>query len=82
MTTQAQQILTGQQFPSITVKVPFTGELETFYPKGAGAYPYDCIAKDKYPNSIVYFDNTGGWVPSHSLVKTDEDFYLIKSFAE
>ena len=28
---------------------------------GKGKYPYDCICKDKYPNAMIYKNNTGGW---------------------
>jgi len=28
---------------------------------GLGKYPYDCICKDKFPNAMIYKNDTGGW---------------------
>lgn len=50
---------------------PYTGELSKFYRSGVGLYPYDCIAKDKYPDAVIYRDNpdgaAGSWLHSEGL---------------
>ena len=62
----------------ILIKVPFTGQIESFSPIGIGAYPYDCRTKDKYPQSMVYQNSTGGWVGSHDLKETPDGYFIIK----
>ncbi len=62
----------------IDVLVPFINKVQTFNLIGKGAYPYDCIAKDKHPNSLI-FEHDGGWIASHQLVKTDKGYYLLKN---
>jgi len=32
---------------------------------GLGAYPYDCKAKDDYPNAMIYQSETGAWTSLH-----------------
>jgi len=34
---------------------------------GLGRYPYGCICKDKYPNAMIYMNETGGWT---ALIKS------------
>lgn len=48
----------------IDVKIGVAGyeQLYTMNFVGIGAYPYDCIAKDKYPNDPIYADEFGAWV--------------------
>jgi hypothetical protein len=63
---------------AITILVPFVNELRTFELVGKGVYPYDCVAADQHPDSLIYADDGGGWVPSHCLEKVKgEDYYHI-----
>ena len=41
----------------------------TMYFDGIGAYPYPCIAKDRYPNDPVFRDDEGAW-----LILRDYDY--------
>lgn len=59
------------------IKVRFAGKTEIYCPKGIGAYPYDCTAKDKHPDSMIYENKSGGWVPSHDLKKQEDGTYLL-----
>lgn len=34
--------------------------------KGKGEYPYECICKDKYPNAMIYENDSGGWTALQS----------------
>ncbi len=48
----------------------YTGELVEYHNAGAGNYPYDCKDKDKYPDAIIYRENsdgTGSWLHSEGL---------------
>lgn len=36
---------------------------------GAGAYPYDCIAKDERPDDMIYIGVGRGWTMAHVMTK-------------
>jgi len=42
------------------------GYISTFWPAGAGAYPYDCRSKDKHPDAMIYANDTA-WVGEYEL---------------
>lgn len=62
---------------TIQVRVPFVNKIETFRPVGIGAYPYECIAKDKHPNSMIYVSEGNGWIASHQLVDTGKGYFEL-----
>ena len=49
------------------------------FTKGNG-YPYDCQDKRRHPNSAVYYNLTGGWVPAHMLTPGKDGIYRIKGW--
>lgn len=63
----------------IQVRVPFVNKIETFRPVGIGAYPYECIAKDKHPNSMIYVSEAygNGWIASHQLIDTGKGYFEL-----
>lgn len=64
---------------SIQVRVPFVNKVETFRPVGIGAYPYECIAKDKHPDSMIYVSEAygNGWIASHQLIDTGLGYFEL-----
>ncbi len=64
-------------YPNKPIKIKFAGETKTYRPRGIGAYPYDCRAKDRFPKSMIYENKSGGWVPSHDLKKREDGTYLL-----
>jgi hypothetical protein len=45
---------------------------------GRGKYPYDCISKDKHPDSMIFRGVDGsGWEPSHALQDTGLGYFII-----
>lgn len=69
----------GYIITSIQVRVPFINKVETFKPVGIGAYPYECIAKDKHPDSMIYVSEAygNGWIASHQLVDTGLGYFEL-----
>lgn len=61
----------------ICVEIPLIRNIEVFYLVGEGEYPYECIAKDKHPHSLIYENKTGGWIASHQLTDTGNGYYTI-----
>lgn len=62
------------------IKIKFAGKTRIYKAIGRGAYPYSCISKDRYPNSMIYQNDTGGWVPEHDLKLQDDGVYTIVSW--
>lgn len=48
------------------------GKVEPFFPDGKGAYPYNCVSKDKHPDSIIYSNAFGAWIAEHQLAGSFE----------
>ncbi len=62
-------------------KDQYTGELSKFYRIGVGLYPYDCIAKDKHPDAVIYRDSpddTGSWLHSEGIEQIQPGIYRSK----
>ena len=59
------------------IEVDFLGKVETYtLYNGTGEYPYDCMAKDKHPDSPCYWCvSSGGWVQGRKLFKTSDGIY-------
>ncbi len=49
-------IVNNKEYPD---KIEYCGK--TLLPIGVGKYPYDCIAKDKHPDAMIYKSDTGSW---------------------
>jgi hypothetical protein len=63
----------------IRVRVPFVNRIEIMTLQGIGAWPYDCIAKDKYPDDKIYANDISGWINESKLVwNSDDQYYEIK----
>lgn len=41
---------------------------------GQGAYPYECIAKDKHPDAMIFENDHNGWLGSYDLKQEANDY--------
>jgi len=75
----AAEIMRAALSGPIQVRVPFVNQVETFQPVGIGAYPYECISKDKHPNSMIYVSEAygNGWIASHQLIDTGLGYFEL-----
>lgn len=39
---------------------------------GRGAYPWECIAKDKHPDAMIFQNEQGGWLGDYDLAGPNE----------
>ena len=54
--------------PETVVTLPSSIELygKRLYAIGRGKYPYDCRAKDEWPDGMIYYSPDAGWDHEHS----------------
>ncbi len=55
------------------IKFSFYGNVESLKNKGMGKYPYECIHKDKNPNSFIFVSEDGGWLASDEFILIDAE---------
>lgn len=61
---------------TITIKINgWTTEMKAI---GRGEFPYDCKSKDKYPNAMIYQDQSGGWVGDYGIEDTGLGYFRLK----
>lgn len=39
---------------------------------GRGAYPYDCISRDRHPDVMIFVNDKGGWLGDYQLAGPNE----------
>ena len=52
------------------------GLFSWMWPIGKGAYPYDCTAKTKHPDAMVYENEGRGWTTDKHLKDTRNGYYI------
>lgn len=58
----------------IVITHNYNAKGEVMYPRGIGAYPYDCIRKDEMPDAMVYGDQHS-WMVLADYVEVSHRFY-------
>ncbi|MBE2222716.1 MAG: hypothetical protein IAF02_14305 [Anaerolineae bacterium] len=59
-----------------TIRFHYCGKTETVTGK-VGAWPYDCEAKERFPNDFVYYLQDGAWIHQSDLVLLPNGNYTL-----
>ncbi len=68
---QEYAITTEQERKEGVISVKVFGRWYKMFPKGNGAYPYECERQEQYPDAMVYTSEEGGWLTLHDYVECE-----------